>query len=124
MRRIFCIDDEIKDNIELDSKQLEVLPTVDPDQVLWHNIGYSISDQQYRAIAAFLVQLTCTVVSIAITLYIANIQSTISAPECGEEEIEAQAAYDQQVIQTLIAIAKRTDEETQITDLQIQDMRE
>ena len=89
MRRIFCIDDEIKDNIELDSKQLEVLPTVDPDQVLWHNIGYSISDQQYRTIAAFLVQLSCTVVSIAITLYIANIQSTISAPECGEEEIEA-----------------------------------
>jgi hypothetical protein len=44
MRRIFCIDDEIKDNIELDSKQLEVLPTVDPDQVLWNNIGFSVSE--------------------------------------------------------------------------------
>jgi ketopantoate reductase len=31
LRRIFCIDDDIKDNIELEDKALEVLPTVDPD---------------------------------------------------------------------------------------------
>jgi hypothetical protein len=45
IRRIFCIDDKIKDNVELDDQQLEVLPTVDPDQILWNNIGYSIKDQ-------------------------------------------------------------------------------
>ena len=44
MRRIFCIDDEIKDNVEYDNQQLEVQPTVDPDQVLWDNIGFSIAD--------------------------------------------------------------------------------
>ena len=45
VRRIFCIDDAVKDNIELADQQLEVLPTVDPDQILWNNIGYSVKDQ-------------------------------------------------------------------------------
>ena len=44
VRRIFCIDDEIKDNVEFCDQQLTVQPTVDPDQVLWDNIGFSISD--------------------------------------------------------------------------------
>jgi hypothetical protein len=55
MRRIFCIDDEIKDNIELEDRPLEVLPTVDPDQILWDNIGFSISEQHLRSFVAILV---------------------------------------------------------------------
>lgn len=44
MRRIFCIDDEIKDNVELEDQNLDCSRTVDPDQVLWNNIGFSIGE--------------------------------------------------------------------------------
>jgi hypothetical protein len=44
MRRIFCIDDEIKDNIELEDTPLEILVTVDPDQLLWDNIGFTFTE--------------------------------------------------------------------------------
>jgi hypothetical protein len=44
LRRIFCIDDSVKDNIELEDQQLKVQPTFDPDQILWNNIGYSLKD--------------------------------------------------------------------------------
>lgn len=44
MRRIFCIDDEIKDNLEFGEQNLDCQPTVDPDQILWNNIGFSIQE--------------------------------------------------------------------------------
>lgn len=55
VRRIFCIEDKVKDNVELEDQSLEVLRTVDPDQILWDNIGYTISDQNFRNIVSVIV---------------------------------------------------------------------
>ena len=41
VRRICCIDDPIRDDIELEDQNLIVEPTVDPDQILWNNIGFT-----------------------------------------------------------------------------------
>ena len=54
-RRIFCIEDEVKDNLELEEQDLDVDTTVDPDQVLWNNIGFSIQEQNIRAVVAVLI---------------------------------------------------------------------
>ena len=55
VRRIFCIKDKVKDNVELEDQSLEVLATVDPDQILWDNIGYTISDQNFRSVVSVIV---------------------------------------------------------------------
>ena len=55
VRRIFCIEDKVKDNVEMEDQSLEVLPTVDPDQILWDNIGYTISDQNMRSVVSVIV---------------------------------------------------------------------
>jgi hypothetical protein len=75
IRRIFCIDDSVKDNIEMEDQQLEVLTTVDPDQILWNNIGYSVKDQQMRSVVSVIVQILTMVFSVMVTLYVANLMS-------------------------------------------------
>lgn len=104
MRRLFCIDDEIKDSIELEDRPLEVFPTVDPDQVLWDNIGFSISERQLRTAIAVLVQVVCTVLSIVITLWIENFKSNITVTECSGEEITRTQAYKEQSFLSLIKL--------------------
>tara|TARA_B110000285_G_scaffold209591_1_gene250705 strand:- start:180 stop:587 length:408 start_codon:yes stop_codon:yes gene_type:complete len=67
IRRILCINDDIKDNVELDEQVLDCGHTVDPDQVLWNNIGFSIQEQNARNIIAFLVKVFTAIMSVIIT---------------------------------------------------------
>ena len=94
MRRIFCIDDEIKDNVEFGEQNLDCQPTVDPDQILWNNIGFSIQEQNARNIIAFIVQILTAIVSVVITFQIANLKKKVpEPPDCGPEVHTPEHAY-------------------------------
>ena len=76
---------------------LEVQRTVDPDQVLWDNIGFTIEEQQARAVIALLVQILTAVCSLFITLQIQKLQRAAGAEAaCPERAVEREAAYAEQ----------------------------
>lgn len=41
LRKLCCIKDQIMDNVAFDEQSLEVTETVEPDQILWRNMGRS-----------------------------------------------------------------------------------
>ena len=68
MRRMFCIDDPIRDTVEMDDQNLVVQLTVDPDQILWNNIGFTEEEQRLRAIVAFIAQIGIAFMAVLIIL--------------------------------------------------------
>lgn len=88
-RKLFCIEDEIKDNVELEEQMLEVERTVDPDQVIWNNIGFSIEEQNARAIIAIIVQVFTAIFALLVTLLIGKLKAVTNrgSPNCEEPDL-------------------------------------
>ena len=88
-RKLFCIEYEIKDNVELEEQMLEVGRTVDPDQVIWNNIGFSIEEQNARAIIALIVQVLTAVFALLVTLLIGKLKAVTNrgSPNCEEPDL-------------------------------------
>lgn len=38
LRKICCVKDEIKDNVEFEDQTLQIEPTIEPDQINWMNM--------------------------------------------------------------------------------------
>ena len=85
-----------------------MLPTVDPDQILWNNIGFSVTDQQMRSVVSVIVQVATMVISVLITLQMENLVSQVDPTgcDCPTEPIEPEDAYAEQMMMNLIEIVK------------------
>lgn len=50
IRKVCCVEDEVLDHIEFEDQQLDVNPTIEPDQINWMNFQILEKNRLYRFI--------------------------------------------------------------------------
>ena len=105
----------------MEDQSLEVMPTVDPDQILWDNIGFSVKDQNYRQVVSIIVQLLSMLFSVIVAFQLANLKSKAdpTGGSCPEEPITPEKAYNEQLITMLIDQVKAKKENPSISEQQL-----
>lgn len=67
IRKMCCIEDEIKDNIKMEEHQLAIQPTVEPDQINWYNMEITLNDRRFRLIIKILIVMFVIIGTVTIT---------------------------------------------------------
>ena len=96
------------DTIEFEDQNLEVQLTVDPDQILWNNIGFTPEEVRIRAIVALIAQIIIAIMAILIILQVKQLKKFVDPPvECDEDKIyDPTAAYLEQEASLAIRVSQ------------------
>lgn len=72
MRKMCCVQDEIKDNVEFADQQLNIAKTIEPDQINWMNMELTQIERRNRWIVQGLIVVLVVIGSVAITVGLEN----------------------------------------------------
>ena len=87
-----------KTNKMMFAREIDVTPIIEPDEIIWENLSYTIDEQKARRYSINVFSVVFLLMNTLFTMYLSGFKSymnrTFPSPVgCPVEEIEKEAAY-------------------------------